>query len=89
MRNINTTRRPSALARTLYAAQIVAQGVTLLGVMALCYVALIALPGEPSDYGPCAHEDSANCYWDSYTRGNGVGQSFVDIGGKRYGLAMH
>lgn len=30
---------------------------------------------------PCATEDSANCYWDASSRGNGMGTSFIDIGG--------
>lgn len=30
---------------------------------------------------PCQYEDSANCYWDASTRGNGNGNSFVDING--------
>lgn len=29
----------------------------------------------------CAAEDSHNCYWDAAHRGNGLGTSFVDIGG--------
>lgn len=31
---------------------------------------------------PCAEEDSTNCYWDASTRGNGVGTSFVALGGR-------
>lgn len=30
---------------------------------------------------PCAFEDSSDCYWNAATRGNGYGESFVDIGG--------
>ncbi len=30
---------------------------------------------------PCAAEDSDNCKWNAQARGNGVGQSFVTIGG--------
>jgi hypothetical protein len=30
---------------------------------------------------PCAAEDSHNCYWDAQHRGNGLGTSFVDLGG--------
>lgn len=33
---------------------------------------------------PCAMEDSANCYWDAASRGNGEGTSFVDIEGTAY-----
>lgn len=33
---------------------------------------------------PCPSEDSPNCYWDAGNMGNGVGQSFVDIGGVAY-----
>lgn len=29
----------------------------------------------------CAAEDSTNCYWDGAKRGNGKGESFVDIRG--------
>lgn len=32
---------------------------------------------------PCEWEDSANCHWDAETRGNGQGESFVDIAGLR------
>lgn len=38
---------------------------------------LIALVGLP----PCPTEDSANCYWDAQTMGNGHGSSFIDLGG--------
>ena len=32
----------------------------------------------------CATEDSANCYWDASTQGNGLGTSFVDVLGTAY-----
>jgi hypothetical protein len=38
--------------------------------------------GEPLP--PCVTEDSANCYWDAASRGNGLGQSFVDVDGIVY-----
>jgi hypothetical protein len=28
---------------------------------------------------PCEREDSTMCYWDSNTRGNGQGQSYISI----------
>jgi hypothetical protein len=28
---------------------------------------------------PCEFEDSQNCYWNAAERGNGVGQSFVNV----------
>ena len=31
---------------------------------------------------PCKYEDSRNCIWDASKRGNGKGQSFIDIDGK-------
>lgn len=31
---------------------------------------------------PCQYEDSANCAWDASEAGNGVGSSFVDLGGR-------
>ena len=34
-----------------------------------------------SVYTPCEAEDSTFCYWDASTRGNGLGQSFINIGG--------
>jgi hypothetical protein len=37
--------------------------------------------GEPLE--ACVNEDSADCYWDA-TRGNGIGRSFVDVGGVVY-----
>lgn len=33
---------------------------------------------------PCPEEDSRNCYWDATLMGNGVGRSFVNIGGVTY-----
>jgi hypothetical protein len=42
-------------------------------------------PSVPlSAFPPCETEDSQNCYWDAQTRGNGSGDSFIDIGGYRY-----
>lgn len=32
----------------------------------------------------CETEDAQNCYWDAQERGNGQGESFVDIRGERY-----
>ncbi len=40
-----------------------------------------AAAGDPLILPPCLTEDSANCYWDAKSRGNGRGRSFVDIGG--------
>ena len=34
----------------------------------------------------CAGEDSSNCYWDASAHGNGIGRSFIDIGGAPYYL---
>lgn len=28
---------------------------------------------------PCAYEDSPRCYWDATTRGNGRGNSFINL----------
>lgn len=33
---------------------------------------------------PCAREDSQNCYWDAARMGNGLGRSFVNLGGVLY-----
>lgn len=33
---------------------------------------------------PCATEDAANCAWNATEQGNGVGRSFVDLGGNAY-----
>lgn len=35
---------------------------------------------------PCPTEDSENCVWDAETRGNRLGDSFVQYGGKWYYL---
>lgn len=35
---------------------------------------------------PCEAEDSTNCFWDATTRGNGKGQSFIDVDGTRVSL---
>ena len=32
----------------------------------------------------CDAEDSTNCYWDAAAQGDGVGVSFVDVGGTAY-----
>lgn len=32
----------------------------------------------------CATEDSTNCYWDATIRGNGQGNSFIDVNGTAY-----
>lgn len=32
----------------------------------------------------CAQEDSANCVWDARIRGNGQGDSFIDVNGTAY-----
>lgn len=29
----------------------------------------------------CEFEDSADCIWDAQNQGNGIGESFVDVGG--------
>jgi hypothetical protein len=42
------------------------------------------LPDNAIVLTPCEQEDSANCYWDAGTSGNGVGTSFVDIDGTAY-----
>jgi hypothetical protein len=36
---------------------------------------------------PCETEDSINCFWDATARGNGKGQSFIDVDGSRISLA--
>lgn len=33
---------------------------------------------------PCEYEDSANCYWNATSAGNGQGTSFIDLGGTAY-----
>lgn len=38
-------------------------------------------PFELATLPPCEYEDSADCYWDAANRGNGIGDSFVDIDG--------
>lgn len=35
---------------------------------------------------PCATEDATNCFYDATAHGNGVGTSFVDVGGTAYYL---
>lgn len=32
----------------------------------------------------CATEDSHNCFWDATIKGNGQGNSFIDINGTAY-----
>lgn len=34
----------------------------------------------------CDSEDSTSCYWDATAHGNGVGVSFIDLGGNVYYL---
>ena len=33
-----------------------------------------------SVFPACVEEDSALCYWDASTQGNGVGTSFISLG---------
>lgn len=33
---------------------------------------------------PCEYEDSADCYWNAGSMGNGDGISFIDLGGTAY-----
>ena len=40
--------------------------------------------GKVHSVGPCYYEDSTNCYWHAETRGNGQGNSFVDIMGQKF-----
>ena len=44
---------------------------------------------QASELAPCEFEDSANCYWDSSERGNGQGDSFVDVDGTAYYVGVH
>jgi len=48
---------------------------------ALCAVLLSAAAGSLAAVmsTPCATEDSANCYWDAQSRGNGRGHSFISL----------
>lgn len=39
---------------------------------------------EHGGIGPCAEEDSDNCYWDASEAGNGIGASFVSWHGHLY-----
>lgn len=32
----------------------------------------------------CATEDSTNCFWDATIKGNGQGNSFIDVNGTAY-----
>ncbi len=38
----------------------------------------LMLAGLPA----CGSEDSTNCYWLASLRGNGAGQSFIDVAGR-------
>ena len=44
---------------------------------------------QASTLEPCEFEDSANCYWDSSERGNGQGDSFVDVDGTAHYVGVH
>lgn len=46
----------------------------------------IELTGETHTLSPCEYEDSSNCYWNGAEQGNGIGASFVNIGGTLYYL---
>lgn len=37
----------------------------------------------------CESETSTNCYWDASEHGNGLGSSFIDVGGKVYDVPIH
>jgi hypothetical protein len=68
--------------RNAWLAEQAACGVALLATIALVGAMVLGAHAiaAPS-YGPCASEDSANCYWNAKAQGNGIGRSFVDVGG--------
>lgn len=37
----------------------------------------------------CGDESDTNCGWNSATRGNGTGASYVDIGGRAHYIEAH
>ncbi len=50
-------------------------------VSGIAYATSSTCPSEIVTLPPCEVEDSADCYWDAANRGNGIGNSFVDIDG--------
>lgn len=40
--------------------------------------------GKVRQLNPCRVEDGRRCYWQADVRGNGIGRSFVVLGGVRY-----
>lgn len=36
---------------------------------------------DPDVLAQCEYEDSNDCYWHAPSRGNGIGDSFVDVDG--------
>lgn len=44
--------------------------------------------GSAHTLRPCREEDSRRCYWDSRTRGNGVGHSFAAVHVKHHGACV-
>lgn len=48
----------------------------------------VEIGGRMYIFLPCPSEDSANCIWDARWRGDGHGQSFVDLDGKVYDITF-
>lgn len=79
------------MARTVQALARMAAYTALLGTVVLAphWIAYTLVPeysyGAISDALPaCAQEDSHNCFWDATIKGNGQGNSFIDINGTAY-----
>lgn len=53
----------------------------------ICVVAaLVAATAFPDSIPPCEFEDGAGqsvCYWDAAVSGNGLGESYLMVGGER------
>ena len=65
----------------------IASFVLVAGIIALASFLGTLLANDNRDWrmiGPCATEDSENCYWDAAKRGDGTGVSFIDWHGVTY-----
>lgn len=60
-------------------AKLIAAAATLVATV----IVAVGLSVGLSAHTPCEHEDSSDCHWSAQVRGNGVGDSFLDMGGIR------
>ena len=73
------------MTHTHRAARLALAAVLLAGVALAAFLLAHAVPRSTGAlFAPCRTEDSAACYWNAHTQGNGHGRSFIELGGVHY-----